>query len=162
MNKGAGSNAPTPPLFARIPPPVWAIAYLVLAIVASEAWSLPPIAALHQVALGMLLILVALSLIVSAQMKFRAAGTEILPASPTNKALVTTGPYRFTRNPMYLGLVLLTLGIAFLVATLPFFLVPVLIFVTSDASVIPFEEAKMERQFGDEYRAYKARVRRWI
>ncbi len=54
------------------------------------------------------------------------------------------------------------MGIAFLVATLPFFVVPFVVFFTNNAVVIPFEEAKMERQFGEEYRAYKKKVRRWL
>jgi protein-S-isoprenylcysteine O-methyltransferase Ste14 len=150
------------PILARIPPPIWAILYVAIAIVISAWLEVRPIATLHQPMIGTILIVLALTLIISAQINFRRAGTEIMPASPANKALVMTGPYGFTRNPMYLGLVLLTLGIAFIVATPPFFLVPIAVFFTNNAVVIPFEEAKMERQFGDEYRAYKSKVRRWL
>ena len=93
---------------------------------------------------------------------FAAEGTDILPASPTNKKLVTRGPFRHTRNPMYLGLVLMALGFAFYFGTIPFYAVPVLLFVLCDFSFIPFEEAKMQRQFGDQYTDYLRRVRRWI
>jgi len=93
---------------------------------------------------------------------FAAEGTDILPASPTNKKLVTRGPFRHTRNPMYLGLVLKALGFAFYFGTIPFYAVPVLLFVLCDFSFIPFEEAKMQRQFGDQYTDYLRRVRRWI
>ena len=93
---------------------------------------------------------------------FAAAGTEIIPASATNKKLVTSGPFRFTRNPMYLGVSVLNLGIAFYAGTLPFFAVPILLFLLCNVVFIPFEEAKMQRQFNDQYAEYCRRVRRWI
>jgi protein-S-isoprenylcysteine O-methyltransferase Ste14 len=93
---------------------------------------------------------------------FAAEGTEILPASPANKKLVMRGPFRYTRNPMYLGLVLMAFGFAFYFGTIPFYLVPVVLFLLCNFSFIPFEEAKMQRQFSDQYTDYRGRVRRWI
>jgi protein-S-isoprenylcysteine O-methyltransferase Ste14 len=93
---------------------------------------------------------------------FRGVGTEVQPSSPTNRALVTYGPYAVTRNPMYVGMVTITLGVALLVGAPLLFAAPVLLFLLDNFVIIPFEEAKMERQFGDAFRAYKARVRRWI
>jgi protein-S-isoprenylcysteine O-methyltransferase Ste14 len=93
---------------------------------------------------------------------FAAAGTEIMPTSPTNKALVTRGPFGFTRNPMYSSLILVTLGIALYFGTLPFFAVPALLFLLTNFVFIPFEEKKMLRQFGHQYTDYCARVRRWL
>ena len=93
---------------------------------------------------------------------FAAAGTEVLPASPANKKLVMHGPFRYTRNPMYLGLVLMAFGFAFYFGTMPFYAVPVLLFLLCNFSFIPFEEAKMQRQFGDQYTDYLRRVRRWM
>jgi len=93
---------------------------------------------------------------------FAAEGTEILPASPANKKLVTRGPFRHTRNPMYLGLVLMAFGFAFYFGTIPFYAVPVVLFLLCNFSFIPFEEAKMQRQFSDQYTDYRGRVRRWI
>lgn len=152
----------TAPILARIPPPIWTIGYVAIAIVLGAWLGLKPISSLHQPFIGTALIVLALALLVSARAQFKRAGTEIMPASPANKALVMSAPFSFTRNPMYLGIVLLTLGIAFIVATLPFFVVPFLVFFTNNGTVIPFEEEKMERQFGDEYRAYKSKVRRWL
>jgi protein-S-isoprenylcysteine O-methyltransferase Ste14 len=103
-----------------------------------------------------------LALAIWAVRTFAAAGTELEPASATNKAVVTAGPFRFTRNAMYLGLVLITAGIALYMGTLPFFTVPVLVFHLCDRLFIPFEEAKMQRQHGDPYTDYTGRVRRWI
>jgi protein-S-isoprenylcysteine O-methyltransferase Ste14 len=93
---------------------------------------------------------------------FAAEGTDILPASPTNKKLVTRGPFRYTRNPMYLGLVLMALGFALYFGTTAFYVVPALLFLLCNFSFIPFEEAKMQRQFGDQYTDYLRRVRRWV
>jgi protein-S-isoprenylcysteine O-methyltransferase Ste14 len=93
---------------------------------------------------------------------FAREGTDIFPASPTNKKLVTRGPFRYTRNPMYLGLVLMATGFALYFGTLAFYIVPVLLFLLCNFSFIPFEEAKMQRQFGDQYTDYLRRVRRWV
>jgi protein-S-isoprenylcysteine O-methyltransferase Ste14 len=93
---------------------------------------------------------------------FRSEGTEVSPTSSSNRKLVVTGPYRFTRNPMYLGLVTLTLGIAVWVGAWPMFIVPFVVFATANWVHIRFEEAKMRRQFGADYNNYVGRVRRWL
>jgi protein-S-isoprenylcysteine O-methyltransferase Ste14 len=63
---------------------------------------------------------------------------------------------------MYLGLVILSSGIAVWVGSWPFFLAPIAVFATANWVHIPFEEAKMRRQFGEEYDSYVRRVRRWL
>jgi protein-S-isoprenylcysteine O-methyltransferase Ste14 len=92
---------------------------------------------------------------------FRRAGTTPNPMRPTT-ALVFTGPYRFTRNPMYLGLTLLQVGLAMVTNTLwPLLtLAPVLVAVR--LLVIGREERYLEAKFGEKYGAYKAQVRRWL
>jgi len=92
---------------------------------------------------------------------FHRAGTTPNPMRPTT-ALVFTGPYRFTRNPMYLGLALLQAGLAMVTNALwpLLMLAPVLVAVRR--LVIDREERYLEAKFGDEYRAYKARVQRWL
>jgi protein-S-isoprenylcysteine O-methyltransferase Ste14 len=93
---------------------------------------------------------------------FRREGTEVNPTSPANRKLVTNGPYQFTRNPMYLGLVIFALGIALWIGAWPMFVAPVATFATAEWVHIPFEEAKMRRQFGATYEDYVERVRRWV
>jgi protein-S-isoprenylcysteine O-methyltransferase Ste14 len=112
--------------------------------------------------LGYFIVAISWILPVWAFVLFRREGTEIEPTSVTNRTLVTSGPYQFTRNPMYLGLVILTLGIAIWVGTWPMFGAPIALFATANWVHIPFEEAKMRRQFGSVYDNYVARVRRWI
>jgi protein-S-isoprenylcysteine O-methyltransferase Ste14 len=93
--------------------------------------------------------------------RFWASGTSIVPIRPTT-ALVIEGPYRLTRNPMYLGLLLLYVGVACWFGLLwPLLLAPVLMGVMSEA-VIRREERYLTSKFGDEYRRYQTRVRRWL
>lgn len=145
-----------------IPPPVWTFAYVLIAAALSYWAGWPRIPGLPLVALGVLLLVAGIFLSAAGAVLFRRENTEINPVSATNRKLVTSGPYRFTRNPMYLGLVLITLGIAFWVGAWPMFLAPIATFATANWVHIPFEEAKMRRQFGAEFDAYVSRVRRWI
>ena len=92
---------------------------------------------------------------------FILAGTPWLPFSPATK-LVTQGFYRMTRNPMYLGLTIAYVGLAAVLDTAwPLILLPLVLWGLI-STVIVKEEQYLEQRFGDEYRAYKQRVRRWI
>ena len=146
----------------KLPPPVWALIYVVLAAATSWLLGWPQVSGLPLPKLGLALTLIPWALPVWAVVVFRRAGTEITPTSPTNRALVVDGPYRYTRNPMYLGLVLVTLGIAVWIGAWPMFLAPIAVFATANWVHIPFEEAKMRRQFGVSYDDYVSRVRRWV
>jgi protein-S-isoprenylcysteine O-methyltransferase Ste14 len=146
----------------NIPPPVWSLAYVLIAAAWSYSAGWPRIPGLPLAPLAVLLVVAGISLSATGVVLFRREGTELNPASTTNRKLVTSGPFRFTRNPMYLGLVVVTLGIAFWIGAWPMFLVPIAVFATANWVHIPFEEAKMRRQFGAEFDAYVSRVRRWI
>ena len=146
----------------KLPPPVWTLVYLVIAGFASMSYAWKASADLAVVPLGVLLIAMGFGFAFWAAGLFRREGTEINPTSPANKTLVVKGPFRYTRNPMYLGLVLASLGVAFCAGSLPMFAVPVLVFATANWVHIPFEEAKMRRQFGAAYDDYTRRVRRWL
>lgn len=146
----------------KLPPPIWGVLYLVVAGVLSALFPWRAAFDLRQTLLGIVLAALGVAIAVPAALVFRSEGTEINPTSTTNKALVVRGPYRYTRNPMYLGLVIFTFGVAFLVGSLPMFAVPLLLFATANWVHIPFEEAKMRRQFGSAYDEFTLRVRRWI
>ena len=92
---------------------------------------------------------------------FRAAGTPVPARKPTT-AIVTTGPYRITRNPIYLAFSLLQLGLALLVGSWWLLATLVLAFALMHWIVVPREERYLEARFGDEYRRYKASARRWL
>lgn len=146
----------------KLPPPVWACGYLIFAGALSWMYPWRRLIDFRVVWLGIALIAGGFAIALWAASLFRREGTELNPTSETNKSLVIHGPYRFTRNPMYLGLVVFTVGIAFGVGSLPMFAVPVLLFTTANWVHIPFEEAKMLRQFGAAFGGYTSQVRRWI
>ena len=89
------------------------------------------------------------------------AGTPIRTDRPVPR-LVTDGPFRYTRNPGYLGLTMLYAGIAVLRNSLWAILLLPLVLYVIQRQVIGREERYLERTFGEEYLAYKARVRRWV
>ena len=100
-------------------------------------------------------------LALSAFLEMRRAGTHVDPTQPAT-ALVTQGPFRVTRNPLYLSLTLLYAGIAFMVNSLwAIVLLPGALIVIR-YGVINREERYLERTFGEQYLSYKAKVRRWI
>jgi protein-S-isoprenylcysteine O-methyltransferase Ste14 len=96
-----------------------------------------------------------------AMLSFRRAGTSMVPLNPTT-ALVTSGSYRFTRNPMYLGMAFLYGAFALAFGLIWALIVLPLVLAAVDRLVIAREEPYLEARFGDEYRDYKRRVRRWL
>jgi protein-S-isoprenylcysteine O-methyltransferase Ste14 len=111
--------------------------------------------------IGFVLLLVGVSICIAAVRTFRRAGTSPLLGTPTT-TLVTSGPYRFSRNPIYIGYTLLYLGISFWANTLwPVVLLPVVLGVMHRA-VITREEAYLQGRFGDAYSSYCQQVRRWL
>ncbi len=112
-------------------------------------------------AIGGLGVLLWLVIFASALAAFRRQRTTLIPDRPA-AALVTGGPYRFTRNPMYVSLVALYLGVTFLGNSWwPLFLLPMVVIIV-DRAVIAREERYLAGAFPAEYDAYAARVRRWL
>ncbi len=110
---------------------------------------------------GLLLVGIAIVIVTSGVRAMARARTEMDVRKPTT-AIVVDGAFRYTRNPLYISLTLLYLGIAALINTLwPVLLLPILLIVMQ-RGVIEREERYLERKFGEEYLRYKARVRRWI
>lgn len=144
----------------RFPPPFVFLGFLMLGLLLDRlgGWpKLPP--ALYYP--GIAVVLAGLGLLLSALSGFRRAGTRPEPWQPSS-SIVEHGPYRFTRNPMYLGMALLMLGLALIAAsTAALALVPVAV-IAIDRCVIVREEAYLQRKFGDAYGAYCGRVRRWL
>ncbi len=143
------------------PPPVIYFAFLLIGRGADRLW---PVAVLPQVAryaAGIGVIALSLALVISAVRQFRRHKTSFKPHEPST-ALITEGPYRYSRNPMYLALSLLYTGLG-IAADGPWtlaLLAPLLI--VMHYGVILREERYLERKFADDYRRYKSAVRRWL
>ena len=145
-----------------IRPPIALLLALAAGLALNWFYPLPfvPAGALH-VWIGAAIFALGLALAAWAIVTFRAAGTRVETYKPTT-AIVEGGPYRLTRNPIYSGMFagLTGLAVAFnslwLLAALAAFIAIIRF------GVVAREEAYLERKFGDAYRAYKSRVRRWL
>lgn len=149
----------SPGVLAR--PPLILLGALLLGLALDWAWPAPFLPSAIQYTAGAALIALAGTLAGSAIRCFVRAGTNV----PTNRpatALVIAGPYRFSRNPIYVGMITLLLGIGIMVDS-PWLvaLVPAFALILR-YGVIAREELYLEAKFGDSYRAYKSRVRRWL
>ena len=117
----------------------------------------------NEIIFGSLMIISGLIIILSAIILFKKYQTTITPLNPSNATkLITGGIYKFSRNPMYLGLLLVLLGISIILnLTGGFFLIPLFILYLNLFQIIPEENAMVEL-FKDEFLEYKKKVRRWI
>jgi len=111
--------------------------------------------------LGVLLILLSILVVGSAFRALGRAETTFDVRKPT-VAIVTDGAFRYSRNPMYLSLTLLYLGLSSLINSLWMLLLVLPLMVVIQRGVVEREERYLEGKFGEEYRIYKMRVRRWI
>lgn len=147
----------------RFPPPTLFVAGFLVAL-ALERWvvslrfsagvSVLPLTAWILIALGM-------ALLAWAMLTFRGARTAIMPFNPA-RTIVTGGPYRFSRNPMYVALTLVYLGLSLLVGTVwPIVLLPIVLW-SLYVLVIRREERYLGSAFAEAYGAYRRRVRRWV
>lgn len=152
------------PILMWIPPPLlFVIAFVVgtgVQRLAPLAIQSPSVARVSQLA-GIGLFACGLLILLSCMGMFLVARTTLIPVG-TASSLQTRGPYRFTRNPMYLSLTLMYLGgVGMLVQPWSLLLLPIPVLILN-AIVIPFEEARLRAVFGDVFQAYCARVRRWV
>ena len=145
----------------RLVPPIWFVLGIIAMIVLAR---LVPIVQWHVPALrwaGIALIVAGLAVALAGAREFRRRGTPVKPFSQAT-ALVVEGPYRFTRNPMYLGLATILAGVALaLEALAPFLVIPVFVAIITRLFVLP-EEAMMKERFGYAYADFQRRVRRWL
>ncbi|MBN1505820.1 MAG: isoprenylcysteine carboxylmethyltransferase family protein [Sedimentisphaerales bacterium] len=151
----------TPRTGKRMLPP----AYLLLALAAMAllhlVLPLRQIAAFPRRLVGVLPVLLGFALNMTADARLKQRGTTVKPFE-NPASFVTTGVYRMTRNPMYLGFTLILLGVALLMGSLSaFFIIPPFA-VVMEVVFIRKEERMMDAAFGGDWRAYRAKGRRWI
>ena len=111
--------------------------------------------------LGILPVILGVVISYAAEKQFHQAGTTVQPFKESSQ-LVTQGLYRFSRNPMYLGMALVLLGVALLLCSLISFLVVIIFAGWIHFQFIRYEEQMLAPQFGQDWLEYKESVRRWI
>ena len=159
MSEDQKNNADNPGVVA--PPPFIYAGALAAGLLANRRIKLPFLPRRLARTLGPLLIVGGFAVGLLGFREMSRAGTNVDPYKPAT-AVVTGGPYRFTRNPMYVGFTLMYVGISALAnALLPILLLPA-VQQLMRRGVIEREERYLERKFGEEYLQYKNTVRRWI
>ena len=142
-------------------PPFVYLGSIGIGLLAHFFWPVQVLPASISVPIGVMFVLVAVALFISAVRTFRKAGTPVPGNRPTT-IIVHTGPYRFSRNPIYLAFTLFQIGLAAWVNSLGVLvtLVPALALMV--LVVVPREERYLETRFPSEYLPYKRAVRRWL
>jgi protein-S-isoprenylcysteine O-methyltransferase Ste14 len=146
----------------RFPPPLVFIGFILLGLLADDLLVLPAIPISRDMTwVGFALMMVGIALLIVSLGLFRAYGENPEPWTPS-QAIVARGPYRHSRNPMYLGMAIIHLGYAIwsssmgVLGFLPF------AFIAIDKAVIAKEESYLRARFGAPYEQYMREVRRWL
>jgi|SRR5262245_12127267 len=160
-NDQPAGNAPNVANLGVVRPPLVYLASIAAGVMIHLAWPVSVVSPRLSMLLGAATTTVAIVLFLSAVRTFRLAGTPVPGNRPTT-TVVRTGPYRYSRNPIYLSFSLLQLGIAFLVNSIWLLVTLIPAVLLMSLVVIPMEEAFLGARFPTEYLPYRGTVRRWL
>ena len=146
-----------------IPPPIQALLSAIMMYLISRYFTHANFSLNGINIFALIFLIIAAIIIILGMYKFKKIKTTISPLRPNKtSSLVKSGIYEYTRNPMYLGLLLMLFSIAlFLKNFISFLIIPLFILFITKNQILPEEEA-LENIFGEEYKNYKNKVRRWI
>lgn len=148
-------------MFKKIFPPAYFFVSLIISAVLHFLFPIQQIIAYPYNFVGFLLFILGGLLNIWADQLLKKKNTTVKPnEKPT--ALIQTGAYKVSRNPMYLGMVLLLLGAGFVLGSVISFVGTILFITVIEIRFIPMEEKFMREQFGEEFNNYAKKVRRWI
>ncbi len=145
----------------KTPPPVIYMVALLMGVGLNELWPISPIPTFWAYTAGTALIVVSILIMPSVLVRFRKAGTPF-DVRKAASALITDGPYRFSRNPTYLSLTMLYVGLGIVLNNGWILLLALPVLLTMNLWVIRREERHLEEKFGKHYLEYKSTVRRWL
>lgn len=145
----------------KVIPPIYFYACLIIMVALHLVLPVMIILGFPWRLLGGIPLVIGAVLAIAADNAFKRVGTAVQPLGKTT-TLVTTGMFRISRHPMYLGFVLFLLGAAMMLGSLMPLTVAALFAVLIEVVFVRFEERKMEDQFGEAWREYKRKVRRWL
>lgn len=150
-----------PNINKNIHPPIVVLIYIIVAILLGRFVQIPFATPVVLRKIGFALAFIGFLMGVGAFIEFRKARTTLDPHGSV-KAVVTNGVYRITRNPIYLGFLLMVIGLPLNSGTYWGILIAPFYIVTMNRLVIEREEYYLEKKFKDEYTGYRSRVRRWL
>ncbi len=150
--KSAGAVAPVPFVF---------LGGFVIGVVANLFFPFPIWRSVWIQVIGVVVLVAGIWLLGSAGAAFRRHRTPLMPWEPSVE-LVQDGPYRFSRNPIYLSFAMMYLGASFIFNSVLLLVVLALVLVLFDRTQIPREERYLQEKFGEEYSRYRGKVRRWV
>ncbi len=142
-------------------PPTYFILLLVLSVFSYISFPMDRIISSPYAYAGFFFIALGAMLNIWADLIFKKSKTTLKPFGKPS-SLVVSGPFKISRHPMYLGMTAILLGMAIAQGTILGFLFPVLFVIIMEAKFIEREEIDMEKIFGEKYKEYKKKVRRWI
>lgn len=145
----------------KIKPPAYLLIAVILTVVLHFAFPIMTVIPAPWTLLGIIPVVVGIVINFNADQIFHKADTAVCPFE-SSSTLVTYGPYRFTRNPMYLGFVLVLIGVSIVMGSLTPYLMAIAFAVLMDRKFIQMEEQKLAVQFGVEWKTYKSHTRRWL
>jgi protein-S-isoprenylcysteine O-methyltransferase Ste14 len=145
----------------RIPPPILALLFIVAAFLLGRFVRLPFVESSMVRYIGLALVVIGFLMGLAAALAFRRARTTLDPYHPVSN-IVTSGVYGFSRNPIYLGFLLMVIGIPLNAGTYWGLILAPLFIMLCNKLVIEHEEAYLEKKFGNVYTSYKSHVRRWL
>ena len=152
-----------PSLELKVPPPAVALVVALAMWWVSRYGVLEGVPLAWRVGVALVVAAVGAAFDVAGIIAFRRAKTTVNPMKPEKSAvLVSSGVYRITRNPMYVGMVFILLAWAVVLASLWALFGPILFAVCTTRFQIKPEERVLAARFGDEFASYRARVRRWL
>ena len=145
----------------RVPPPLIFFGFLIVGLLAQSEWIDGQFGLSWLTLLGGLIAVLGLGILIKTAPKHAEAGTNIEPWEPTT-AIIRTGLYAYTRNPIYLGMAVTYVGIAIAAGSLGALVTLIFALIVIQTYVIAREERYLTAKFGEEYLDYKNSVRRWI
>lgn len=157
---GTSTTASDNPGVAILPPVLYASTFTAV-LVLQWIWPLRIVRQAVTFWFGLVLLAVALVIGAWGRRTMHGGGTNISPLKPAN-SLITTGPFRFSRNPLYVAITLLYVGLTLLLNSWWGVVLLVPLLVVLHFGVVRREERYLERKFGDQYTAYRSQVRRYL
>ncbi|MBD3180176.1 MAG: DUF1295 domain-containing protein [Candidatus Latescibacteria bacterium] len=148
-------------MFRNILPPTYLVVAIILTVLIHFVLPIKVLIGMPWRLIGLIPLVLGGVMNLSADSSFKRSGTTVKPFERST-TLVTGGVFRISRHPMYLGFILIILGIAILLGSISPYLVAILFAIFLELVFIREEERMLKLQFGNEWEKYSARVRKWI